>query len=46
MEYATYTYVWSKAQQSYELLYEESRTYLEGIVNTEKGYALRREPSF
>lgn len=46
MEYATYTYVWSETQQSYKLLYEESRTYLEGILNSAKGYALRREPSF
>jgi len=46
MEYATYTYVWSKAQQSYKLLYEESRSALEGTLNAEKGYALRREPSF
>lgn len=46
MEYATYTYVWSEAQQSYKLLYEESRTYLEGTLNAAKGYALRREPSF
>jgi len=46
MEYVTYTYVWSKAQQSYQPLYEESRTYIEGTLNAEKGYVLRREPSF
>ena len=46
MEYATYTYVWSVAEQSYQLLYEESRAALEGVLQSKKGYVLRREPSF
>ncbi len=46
MEYVTYTYVWKEEVQKFQLLYEESRTYLEGILKDAKGYALRREPSF
>jgi len=46
MEYVTYTYVWEEQAQKFQPLYEESRTYLEGLLKDAKGYALRREPSF
>lgn len=46
LEYVTYTHLWDESSQTYQPLYEESRTYLTGIVNAPKGYALRREPSY
>ncbi len=46
MEYVTYTQLWDESVQNYQPLYEESRSYLSGIVNDANGYALRREPSY
>ena len=46
MEYVTYTQLWDESVQNYQPLYEESRSYLSGIVNAANGYALRREPSY
>lgn len=46
MEYVTYTHLWDETVKNYQPFYQESRTHLTGMVQAEKGYALRREPSY
>ena len=45
LEYVTYSFVWQEAQNRYVPFYEESRTYVEGILKPSKGF-LRSEPSY
>ena len=45
LEYVTYSFVWQEATQTYQPLYEESRTAVEGKLLPEKGF-LRSEPTY
>lgn len=45
LEYVTYSFVWQEATQTYQPLYEESRTVIEGKLIREKGF-LRSEPTY
>jgi len=45
LEYVTYSFVWQEATQTYQSLYEESRTVIEGTLIPEKGF-LRSEPTY
>jgi len=45
LEYVTYSFVWQAATQTYQPLYEESRTAIEGQLIPEKGF-LRSEPTY
>jgi len=45
IEYVTYSFVWQEARQTYQALYEESRTTVEGTLLPEKGF-LRSEPTY
>lgn len=45
LEYVTYSFVWQEATQTYQSLYEESRTAVEGKLIPEKGF-LRSAPTY
>jgi len=45
LEYVTYSFVWQASTQTYQSLYEESRTVIEGQLIPEKGF-LRAEPTY
>lgn len=44
-EYVTYSFVWEEGTQTYQPLYEESRTAVEGKLIPEKGF-LRSAPTY
>ncbi len=45
LEYVTYTFAWQAGTQTYQSLYEESRTVVEGKLIPEKGF-LRSAPTY
>lgn len=45
LEYVTYSFVWQPTTQTYQSLYEESRTTVEGELIPQKGF-LRAEPTY